>query len=110
MDALITDPKHELSSGDDSPSMGLNTESDASSEHALVHYAAPGRNYRRKFEVRPHSALGYATPKEFARQSSASFAVQILSLTRRRNRVKAIPVGSLRSALTRPQIQASSDI
>ncbi len=29
-------------------------------------------------EVRPHSALGYATPKEFARQSSASFAVQIL--------------------------------
>ena len=31
VDALITDLKHELSTGDDSPSMGLNTESDASS-------------------------------------------------------------------------------
>jgi hypothetical protein len=31
VDALITDLKHELSTGDDSPSMGLNTKSDASS-------------------------------------------------------------------------------
>jgi hypothetical protein len=31
VDALITDLKYELSTGDDSPSMRLNTESDASS-------------------------------------------------------------------------------
>jgi hypothetical protein len=36
-------------------------------------------NWRTDYnEVRPHSALEYATPKEFARQSSASFAVEIL--------------------------------
>jgi putative transposase len=36
-------------------------------------------NWRTDYNnVRPHSALGYATPKEFAKQSSASFAVQIL--------------------------------
>ena len=29
-------------------------------------------------QIRPHSALGYATPGEFAKQNSASFAVQIL--------------------------------
>jgi putative transposase len=39
-------------------------------------------NWRADYNnVRPHSALGYATPKEFAKQSSASFAVQILSNT-----------------------------
>jgi hypothetical protein len=32
-------------------------------------------------EFRPHSALRYATPKEFANQSSASFAVGILNNT-----------------------------
>jgi Integrase core domain len=32
-------------------------------------------------EFRPHSALGYSTPKEFAIQSSASFAAQIVSNT-----------------------------
>jgi hypothetical protein len=32
-------------------------------------------------QVRPHSALGYATPNEFASWSSASFAVGILSNT-----------------------------
>lgn len=33
-------------------------------------------SWRRDYnEVRPHSALGYATPNEFARTSSASFAV-----------------------------------
>ena len=32
-------------------------------------------------EARPHSALGYATPNEFAGRSSASFAVEILSNT-----------------------------
>ena len=32
-------------------------------------------------EARPHSALGYATPKEFANRSSAPFAVEILSNT-----------------------------
>ena len=32
-------------------------------------------------KVRPHSALGYATPKEFASWSRASFAVEILSNT-----------------------------
>jgi putative transposase len=36
-------------------------------------------NWRTDYnEFRPHSALGYATPKEFAKQSSASLAVQIL--------------------------------
>ena len=32
-------------------------------------------------KVRPHSALGYVTPNEFASWSSASFAVGILSNT-----------------------------
>ena len=32
-------------------------------------------------QARPHSALGYATPNEFASRSSASFAVEILSNT-----------------------------
>jgi len=33
-------------------------------------------NWRRDYnQMRPHSALGYATPNEFARVSSASFAV-----------------------------------
>lgn len=32
-------------------------------------------------DVRPHSALKYATPNEFARLSSASFAVQSLDNT-----------------------------
>jgi hypothetical protein len=32
-------------------------------------------------QVRPHSALGYATPNEFASWRSASFAVGILSNT-----------------------------
>jgi putative transposase len=32
-------------------------------------------------QVRPHSALGYATPNEFASWSSASFAVGILNTT-----------------------------
>jgi len=53
-------------------------------------------------DVRPHSALKYATPNEFARQGSASFAVQGLGNTGR-NRVKATLAGSLRSALTRPR-------
>jgi putative transposase len=36
-------------------------------------------NWRTDYnEFRSHSALGYATPKEFAKQSSASLAVQIL--------------------------------
>jgi putative transposase len=39
-------------------------------------------NWRTDYnELRPHSALGYATPKEFAIQSSASFAVQTLNDT-----------------------------
>jgi putative transposase len=36
------------------------------------------RDYNR---VRPHSALGYATPKEFARASSDSFASGIFDNT-----------------------------
>jgi hypothetical protein len=32
-------------------------------------------------EVRPHSALGYATPNELASRNSAPFAVEILSNT-----------------------------
>ncbi len=32
-------------------------------------------------QARPHSALGYATPSEFASRSSASFAVEIFSNT-----------------------------
>jgi putative transposase len=32
-------------------------------------------------EARPHSALGYATPKEFAQRSRSPFAVQILNNT-----------------------------
>lgn len=46
----------------------------------------PARNiieyWRRDYNgVRPHSALGYATPSEFARLGSASFAVQIVNNT-----------------------------
>ncbi len=60
-------------------------------------------NWRTDYnEVRPHSALWYATPKEFASQSSASFAVQTLPDTMA-NRFKASLTGSLRSALTRPR-------
>jgi transposase InsO family protein len=39
-------------------------------------------NWRMDYNgVRPHSALGYATPDEFARANSASFAVETLSNT-----------------------------
>lgn len=39
-------------------------------------------NWRADYnEFRPHSALGYATPNEFANRSSASFAVETLSNT-----------------------------
>jgi putative transposase len=59
-------------------------------------------------QARPHSALGYATPQEFAKQSSAPFAVPSLSNTMA-NRVKATLTGSLRSALTGPRHRVRRD-
>jgi len=51
-------------------------------------------------EARPHSALGYATPKEFASRSSTPFAVELLGNTTAKP-PQGNPAGSLRSALTR---------
>ncbi len=56
----------------------LNTHWFTSLRQARTHIESWRIDYN---EFRPHSALGYATPNEFANRSSASFAVEILSNT-----------------------------
>jgi len=59
--------------------------------------------------VRPHSALGYATPEEFANRSSASFTVEILGNTTAKPSQGNPLTGSLRSALTQPRRRVGCD-